>query len=95
VPQTAHEPLHHAIRATAGSRIEAALAGELRLSLARRPPVYDGPALVAEHAALLDNLEHGTGRKSYARTSTLDATLLTAMERASHQPGRPRRPRTR
>lgn len=61
----AHEALHHAIvRAAHSPRIEvahAALAGELRLFLTRLRPAYDRPALVAEHAALLDDVEHGTG----------------------------------
>jgi hypothetical protein len=76
--------LHHAIvRAAASPRIEAphaALAGKLRLFLARLRPVYDGPALEAEHAALLHDLEHGIGPvalRSHIETST--RKLLTAM----------------
>jgi DNA-binding GntR family transcriptional regulator len=61
----AHEALHHAIVAAGGSpRITAAhraLGGELRLFLTQLRPVYDGPTLAAEHAALLDDLEHGAG----------------------------------
>lgn len=61
----AHEALHHAIvQAAASPRIEtahAALAGELRLFLTRLRPAYDRAALAAEHAALLDSLEHGIG----------------------------------
>lgn len=61
----AHEALHHAIVVAADSpRIEAAhraLGGELRLFLTQLRPVYDGPTLAAEHAALLDDLEHGAG----------------------------------
>jgi len=61
----AHEALHHAIVVAAASpRIEAAhraLGGELRLFLTQLRPVYDGPTLTAEHAALLDDLEHGAG----------------------------------
>ncbi len=61
----AHEALHHAIvHAATSPRIEAAhaaLAGELRLFLTRLRPAYDGPTLAAEHAALLDDLEHGAG----------------------------------
>jgi DNA-binding GntR family transcriptional regulator len=80
----AHEALHHAIvRAAASPRIEAAhaaLAGELRLFLARLRPVYDGPALAAEHAALLDDLEHGTGPEALrAHIETSTRTLLAAM----------------
>jgi DNA-binding GntR family transcriptional regulator len=79
----AHEALHHAIvRAAESPRIEAAhaaLAGELRLFLVRLRPVYDGPALAAEHAALLDDLEHGSGPQAlrgHIETST--RTLLAA-----------------
>jgi DNA-binding GntR family transcriptional regulator len=79
----AHEALHHEIVRAAGSpRIEAAhaaLAGELRLFLVRLRPVYDGPALAAEHAALLDELEHGIGPealRTHIEAST--RTLLAA-----------------
>jgi DNA-binding GntR family transcriptional regulator len=80
----AHEALHHAIVQAAGSpRIEAAhaaLAGELRLFLTRLRPSYDGPALAAEHAALLEDLERGTGPEALrvhieASTRTLLAEL--------------------
>jgi DNA-binding GntR family transcriptional regulator len=81
----AHEALHHAIvRAADSPRIEAAhaaLAGELRLFLTRLRPVYDGPALAAEHAALLEDLEHGIGPEAlrpHIETST--RTLLAAMD---------------
>jgi len=80
----AHEALHHAIvHAAASPRIEAAhaaLAGELRLFLTRLRPVYNGATLAAEHAALLDDLEHGIGPealRTHIETST--QTLLSAM----------------
>ncbi|HET6869979.1 MAG TPA: GntR family transcriptional regulator [Solirubrobacteraceae bacterium] len=80
----AHEALHHAIvHAAASPRIEAAhaaLAGELRLFLTRLRPAYDGATLAAEHAALLDDLEHGIGPEAlrvHIETST--RALLSAM----------------
>jgi DNA-binding GntR family transcriptional regulator len=80
----AHEALHHAIvHAAASPRIEAAhagLAGELRLFLTQLRPAYDGPRLAAEHAALLDDLEHGIGPEAlrgHIEAST--HTLLAAM----------------
>jgi DNA-binding GntR family transcriptional regulator len=80
----AHEALHHAIVAAAASpRIAVAhqaLAGELRLFLTQLRPVYDGPTLTSEHAALLDDLEHGAGPDALrphiaASTATLLARL--------------------
>jgi DNA-binding GntR family transcriptional regulator len=80
----AHEALHHAIvHAAASPRIEdahAALAGELRLFLTRLRPAYDGPTLAAEHAALLEDLEHGIGPealRTHIEAST--RTLLAAI----------------
>jgi DNA-binding GntR family transcriptional regulator len=80
----AHEALHHAIVHAADSpRIEAAhaaLAGELRLFLTQLRPAYDGPTLAAEHAALLAQIEHGTGPealRTHIETST--HTLLAAI----------------
>ena len=80
----AHEALHHAIvHAAASPRIEAAhaaLAGELRLFLTRLRPAYDGPTLAAEHAALLDDLENGTGPEAVqGRFEASTQMLLAAM----------------
>lgn len=81
----AHEALHHAIvHAAANPRIEAAhaaLADELRLFLTRLRPAYDGATLAADHAALLDDLEHGIGPEAlrfHIEAST--RALVSAMQ---------------
>jgi DNA-binding GntR family transcriptional regulator len=80
----AHEALHHAIvHAAASPRIEtahAALAGEMRLFLTQLRPAYDGATLTAEHAALLDDLEHGIGPEALrAHIEASTRALLSAM----------------
>jgi DNA-binding GntR family transcriptional regulator len=81
----AHEALHHAIVAAGeSSRIAAAhraLAGELRLFLTQLRPVYDGPGLAREHAALLDDLEHGAGPDALRPHIEASTVALLALRR--------------
>jgi DNA-binding GntR family transcriptional regulator len=87
----AHEALHHAIvHAAASPRIEAAhaaLAGELRLFLTRLRPAYDGPTLAAEHAALLDDLERGTGAEALRGHIEASTRVLLAALRGPSSAG--------